>query len=518
MMKRISVAVVLPLCGALRAQVVAPPPDFDSYVKRVLSAFDVPGAAVAIVKDGKVVVARGYGVRSMVTKEPVDSLTRFGIASNTKAFTSSALAVLVERGLLKWDAPVRSYLPDFALYDPFVTREMTVRDLLVHRSGLGLGAGDLLWWPASTYTRSEIVRRLRYIKLATSFRSAYAYDNVLYLVTGELIEKVTGKTWEAFIREELLDPVGMAHSTVSLSDAAASGNVAATHAPVNGKVVPVRPFTNVNTNPAGGINSNAADMARWLITQLDSGRAPDGKRLWSPTSTVQLWTGVTPQPIDPLVPELTPAYMNFRLYALGFEVHDYRGLKVVEHTGGLPGYLSLVLMIPDRRLGVAVLTNQESEPAFRSIGYAAIDHYLGVSPTFDWLAGYTTVADRAARAVATQTTTHIARDTTVHPSLPLPKLAMTYTDAWYGDVVVGFEKDHLTMRFLHTPELRGVLEHQKGNAFIVRWNDPSLRADAIATFQIEVGRVERLKLVPLPGVDFSFDFQDLDLRPLKRVP
>jgi CubicO group peptidase (beta-lactamase class C family) len=190
-------AVVAGLCAApLAAQgPAAPPRDFDAYVEKVIKTFDVPGVAVAIVKDGRVVLARGYGVRTLGKPDRVDAETRFGIASNTKVFTASAIAMLVEAGKLEWDAPVVRYLPDFAMYDPFVTRELTVRDLLVHRSGLGLGAGDLLWWPASTYDRAEIARRLRYIKPATSFRSAYAYDNVLYLVAGQLIEKMSGMSW-----------------------------------------------------------------------------------------------------------------------------------------------------------------------------------------------------------------------------------------------------------------------------------------------------------------------------------
>jgi CubicO group peptidase (beta-lactamase class C family) len=214
----------------LVAQQTAPPPKFDAYVSQVLTAFSVPGIAVAIVKDGKVVLAKGYGVRKLGDATPVDARTRFGIASNTKVFTATAIALLVEEGKLEWDAPVTRYLPWFAMYDPFVTHELTVRDLLVHRSGLGLGAGDLLWWPASTYNREEIVRRIRLIKPATSFRSAYAYDNVLYLVAGEVIEAVSGGSWEDFVRNRILAKVGMTNSDVLHSGAGLNGNVATPHA------------------------------------------------------------------------------------------------------------------------------------------------------------------------------------------------------------------------------------------------------------------------------------------------
>lgn len=496
---------------ALHAQAPTAPPNFDAYVAAVLKAFRVPGVAVAIVKDGKVIVAQGFGVRKLGESGKVNAETRFGIASNTKAFTATALAILVERGKVEWDAPVTRYLPDFAMYDPFVTRELTVRDLLVHRSGLGLGAGDLLWWPASTYSRKEISQRLRYIKPATSFRSAYAYDNVLYLVAGELIEKVSGMTWEAFVAKELLTPLGMTHSTVRHADAAAGGNVATTHAEVGGTVVAVPPMVSDNTNPAGGINTGATDIARWMITQLDSGRTPDGKRLWSPASARELWTGVTPLPIGSAPPGMEPLRANFALYALGLSTRDYRGYKMLSHTGGLPGYVSQILMIPDKRLGVAVFTNQESSAAFQSISHRVLDYYLG-APTVDWLGGYKKMDAREAAELAKTTTKETARDTTIRPTLPLARYATTYTDVWYGDVSVTQEGGRLAIRFSHTPELAGTLEHQKGDAFIARWNDRSLRADAFVQFVVQEGKVTEMKMTPTPGVDFSFDFQDLVLR------
>jgi CubicO group peptidase (beta-lactamase class C family) len=212
------------------AQSAAAPPDLDAYVARAMKTFDVPGLALAIVKDGQVVAAKGYGVRKLGEPAPVDAQTLFGIASNTKVITATALGLLVEEGKIEWDAPVVRYLPWFQMWDPFVTREITIRDLLVHRSGLGLGAGDLLWWPASTYDRKEIARRLRFIKPVASFRSAYAYDNVLYLVAGEVIEAMSGQSWEDFVRSRILARVGMTTSNVRHSDAARGGNSATPHA------------------------------------------------------------------------------------------------------------------------------------------------------------------------------------------------------------------------------------------------------------------------------------------------
>src|SRR5262245_21438263 len=210
------VALLLSVSAGLVAQTSrrAAPADLDQWVARAMKTFDVPGVALTIVKDDAVVVAKGYGVRKLGEQAPVDAGTLFGIASNTKAFTATALGLLVEEKKIEWDAPVIRYLPAFAMWDPYVTRELTVRDLLVHRSGLGLGAGDLLWWPASTYDRKEVARRLRFIQPVTSFRTAYAYDNVLYLVAGEVIETVSGQSWEDFVASHILTKVGMTGSNV----------------------------------------------------------------------------------------------------------------------------------------------------------------------------------------------------------------------------------------------------------------------------------------------------------------
>jgi CubicO group peptidase (beta-lactamase class C family) len=496
-----------------------PPPGFDNYVKRVMQTFTVPGLSVAIVKDGKVVLAKGYGVRRMGASNPVDAQTRFGIASNTKLFTATALAILVEEGKLEWDKPVINYLPGFAMSDPFVTHELTVRDLLVHRSGLGLGAGDLLWWPPSTYNRKEIARRIRYIPLSTSFRSAYAYDNVLYLIAGELIEAVSGQSWEDFVRSRILQKVGMTNSDVRHSGATQAGNVAGTHAEVNDTVRPVAPFTSDNTNPAGGIMAGAADMAKWLLVQLDSGKVADGSRVFSPASAKQLWREVTPTPIGEIpggLPELAHLRATMAGYALGLGVRDYRGHILRQHTGGLPGYLSKVAMIPDLRLGVAVLTNQESGAAYDAIVYQVLDYYIGAkSPDYPVL--FQQIVQRNQTKIRTaEQQAAASRDSTAEPSLPLAKYAGTYRDPWYGDVKITQEGKGLVIRFTRTPSLVGDLFHWQHDTFLARWRDRELRADAFATFWLNAdGTVNQLRMVPASAtVDFSFDFQDLVLKPV----
>jgi len=514
----VTLCVLAVTAGSLPAQhpAAAPalPRDADAYIARVMRDFDVPGVAVAIVLNGRVVLAKGYGVRKLGETTPVDERTLFGIASNTKAFTATALGLLVEEGKLQWDAPVINYLPWFAMYDPFVTRELTIRDLLVHRSGLGLGAGDLLWWPTSTYDRKEISRRLRYIKPATSFRSAFAYDNVLYSVAGEVIESVSSQTWEDFVASRILARVGMTGSSVRHSAAAAGGNVATPHAPINGRVQPIAPFGSDNTNPAGGINSSAVDMAKWMIVQLDSGRMAEG-RLFSQRTARELWSVVTPLRTGIPPAELASLRANFSGYGLGFFLRDYRGLKMVWHTGGLPGYVSRVTLFPDRKLGVAVLTNQESGEAFEAISWRLIDHYLS-APVTDWAAAYRTLKLRGDSAVAAEQRSAVAqRDTASRPSLPLAKYAGTYRDAWYGDITITLEGGKLVMRFTHSPPLTGDLEHFQYDTFIARWRDRELRADAYVTFALKPdGSIDQVKMAAVsPATDFSFDFQDLLLVP-----
>ncbi len=492
------------------------PKNLDAFVTRVMHQFEVPGLAVAVVKDDKVVVAKGYGVRTLGDPAPVDANTLFGIASNTKLFTATALGMLVEEGLLDWDAPVINYLPWFTMYDPWVTRQITIRDLLVHRSGLGLGAGDLLWWPPTTYTRKEIAYRLRYVAPATSFRSAYAYDNVLYLVAGEVIEAVSGLSWRQFVQTRILARVGMTGARIMGSaDRPADGNVATTHARVDGVVRPVAPFANENANPAAGINAGVADVAKWVIVQLDSGRLGDGSRLFSQRTARELWTTVIARPGIVPPPELPPLRSSFDGYALGLNARDYRGEKLLLHSGGLPGYVTRVAFLPDQKLGVVVLTNMESGAAFDAIAFTVIDSYLR-APPFDWLAGYVALGKRrAAETAATEQKTAAQRDTASRPSLPLARYAGTYHDDWYGDVTISLENGRLAMRFGHTPSLVGDLTPWQYDTFVVRWRDHELRADAFVTFALDPdgGIVEARMHAVSPATDFSFDFQDLLLKP-----
>ena len=493
------------------------PPDLDAYVERVRKQFEVPGIGLAIVKDGKVLLARGYGIKKMGAPGAVDAGTVFAIASNTKAFTATALALVVEEGKLEWDAPVIRYLPWFRLSNPYVTAELTVRDLLVHRSGLGLGAGDLLIWPGSNLNQRAIVQRLAYVPLSTSFRSEYAYDNVLYLAAGELIEAVSGQNWHDFVKTRIIDRLEMKETGVRHSDIARLPNAASAHARLEGVVRPVNPFISENSDAAGGIVTNARDIAKWLIVQLDSGRTATGARLFEPSTTRELWSVVTPLAVGAPPPELKALRSNFAGYGLGFVLRDYRGYKLVSHTGGLSGFVSRIAMIPELKLGVAVFTNQESEEAYMALTCRVLDYYIGADDT-DWISGFTKFRARNDSLLAAREGQTVSgRDSLSRPSLPLQKYAGEYEDPWYGNVSITREGEGLVMRFSHSPGMVGDLQHWQYDTFVVRWRDRELRADAFVTFALTAeGEIARATMKAIsPATDFSFDFQDLLLKPAR---
>jgi CubicO group peptidase (beta-lactamase class C family) len=492
--------------------------DLDDYILRAMKTFDVPGVGVAVVKDGEVVFAKGYGVRKLGEAASVDSHTLFGIGSNTKAFTTASLGVLVDEGKLSWDDRVVDRLPGFQMYDPYVTHEMTIRDLLTHRSGLGLGAGDLLFFPPSTYTREDILAKLRFIKPESSFRSKYAYDNLLYMVAGQIIPVVTGKQWQDFIKERIFGPIGMSDSNTSVAEFKPSGDVAAPHSEVEGKLQPIPAAQIDNTAPAGAINSSASDMAKWMIVQLGGGKLPGGdNRLFSQRVAREMWSAQTVLPVGDPPPALAALKTNFAAYGLGWLLREYRGYKQVGHDGGLPGYVSRVALIPDLKLGVVVLTNQESIGLLGAVSYRILDSYLG-APSMDWVKTIHDIQNmQKAGAADIEKSQNSARNPNSKPSLPLDKYAGKYADAWYGDIAFSMEQNGLVMRFSHSPALTGDLEHWQYDTFKARWRDRSLAADAFVTFALNPdGSINQVKMVPVsPLTDFSYDFQDLLIKPKK---
>ena len=499
----------------------------DQFAQDVIAAFpDQPGLGITVVEHGKVTLAKGYGVKTLGTQDRCDENTVFGIASNTKAMTAALIGMLVEEGRLAWDDPVTKHLPAFQMSDPIVTKLMTVRDLLVHRSGLTLGAGDLMIWPAPTHTRADIVAGLKYLPIGGQFRGGYAYDNVLYVAAGAVIEAVSGKSWEEMIKTRIFDPLGMT-STVSSPALVDRSRRASPHArlgpPTRGMgPQKVLPFDNSfdAAAPAGGVNSTPKDIARWMLTQLGLGMTPEGKRLWNDPTAREMWkphtiTTWSDGPIDD-----NPVRPSIQAYGLGWFVQDHRGERLLWHTGGLAGVISYTGLLPGRKSGIMVMTNAEETPVLRALRHGGPDRLQGRSD-YDWIAS----SKRVQAESETQLRKDLARATTptsggAKPSLPLEAYAGVYRDPWYGTVTIsvvapagkrGGKTKGLHVSFDKTPALRGKLEPFDGEVFRTVFDDRA-QEDAFFTFDLKHGRVvSALVKAVSPLADFSYDYQDLRL-------
>ena len=503
----------------------APPGGFEQRVESLREKIGVPGMAVSIVEDDKVTFAKGFGVRKLGSPEPVDADTIFPTGSTGKAFTTADLAILVDEGKLGWDDKVTDRIPGFEMYDPWVTREMTVRDLLVHRSGLGLGAGDLMFVPRSNLTRAESVRRLRYIKPATSFRSGFAYDNVLYMVAGYLIEAVSGETWEKFTADHLLKPAGMLHSTSDDDARFANANRAYPHARMDGglrgvghqEILDERDVLGKNSAPAGGLAISANDFARWVRIQLGGGKLVDGDaHLFSEKSRDEMWKPETLMPIQPLTGDLKPIEPLFNTYALGWDVRDYRGARIVWHGGAVLGFLSAVVLIPEKHVGFTIEINSEDREIINGLIFELLDHYLGAPPN-DWPAKFIAKKDKDVAEGLRKFAA--AKPAKVGPSLALARYAGAYADPWYGNFELAVVKGRLHFDFKSTPRMGGTLEHWQYDTFVTRFEDKTIEP-AYVTFHLDAdGTVEDIGMKPVsPLADFSYDYQDLHFTPAPPKP
>jgi len=473
--------------------------DLDAYIARAMREWEVPGLALAIVKDDTVVLAKGYGVKRLGDLAPVTERTVFAIGSASKAFTTAALAMLVEEGKIRWDDPVVSYLPDFQLFDPYVTRELTIRDLVTHRSGLE--RADLLWY-GTTYEREEIVRRIRFLKPRWSFRSRFGYQNILYLVAGQLIHAVTGKTWDEFVRERIFQPLGMTTSTTSVKALRAVSDVATPHAKIEGVVRPI-PWRDIdNIAPAGSINSNVLEMAEWIRLHLNEGTYR-GRRFWSAATEREMHTPQTIIRPEPPYSTMFPE-ARFLTYGLGWFLHDYRGRKVVEHGGNIDGMSALVILVPEERWGAVILTNMNGTLLVHALKYRLLDALFG-APARDWSAEFL----QRARALQEQQQAAVkriedARVMGTKPALPQAQYLGRYENDVYGEAVVAEEEGKLVLRF--GPARVGDLEHWHYETFRVHWRDP-LFPRAFATFVPDVeGRVRELRMT-ISGLFEDLTFQ-----------
>ncbi|MEH6596537.1 MAG: serine hydrolase [Colwellia polaris] len=487
-------------------------------IKKAMAAFQVPGVAVAIIKDNEVVLSKGFGVLKHDGSEKVNADTLFGIASNTKAMTAALLAGLVDEGKLTWQTKVIDIIPEFQLPNAYVTREFTIIDLLSHNSGLGLGAGDLMIWPETTLTNQDIIKGLKYLPQVSSFRSEFAYDNLMYVIAGEIIKKLTGQPWQEVIQKRIFDPLGMKNTRAKFSLIAKNNkNVARAHVPLNDELQVVGGNFLEKFSSAGSVASSVNDMSLWLKAQLNNGQyGVDGDkvlRLFSKEQSQAMWQARTLLPVSEQATEQDKTH--FYAYALGWFVKDYHGVKVVRHTGGILGMVSKVVMVPEENLAMVILTNQQSGFAFNALSQQILTEYLEL-PEKDWVEHYAQLQQEK-NINKNEELEKVAANIKKHssPSLPLTNYAQSYEDNWYGEVSISLLNNDLKMQFANTPALHGTLVHYQHNTFIVRWDDRTLEADAYVNFNLNPDGT--IKYVTMKAVsmatDFSFDFHDLKLKP-----
>ncbi len=460
-------AVVLP-ARAVNAQ-IEPLHGLDEYIEAGMADWQIPGLAVAVVHHDSIVFIGGYGVREVGTDDWVDGHTLFALASCTKAFTATALGMLAGEGTIGWDDRVNDYLPEFLLYDPWVTRHVTIRDLLSHRTGYAGWAADHLW-QGSDLDTDGILHQFRYQKPAGGFRARYGYSNVMYLAAGEIIPAVTGESWQRFVTARLLVPLGMNESTLSVEALQGRDNVATPHIEIHGEATPVAWYDLANVAPAMALNSSAIDMTAWLRLHLGHG-VFDGDTLVSPgiiedLQTPQIWYE---GPVDGTSLE----DRSFSAYGMGWDLYDYHGRKAVRHSGSVDGMGSLITMIPESELGVVVLTNMIPSQFPLALSNHIIDAILG-NPGLDWNAKLLKHREKE-RTLAKKEEWYWdkSRDADAKRSLPLEEYLGEYFDTLSGFATVAKEDGDLVFRY--NKKYVGDLTHWQHDLYRVSWRDPYVR-------------------------------------------
>ncbi|MXN89800.1 serine hydrolase [Flavobacterium sp. Sd200] len=501
---------ILFFCQSILAQI--PSAKIDSMVTHAMKKFNVAGTAIAIVKDGKIIHNKGYGVKSITTKEPVNEHTNFAIASNTKAFTCAALAILAEEGKISWTDKVKDHIPEFKMYDDYVTENFNIQDLLTHRSGLGLGAGDLMFFPnGSDFTLKDLLNSFQHFKPQSAFRTKFDYDNLLYIVAGEVIARVSGMSWEQYVQTRIINPLGMNDSYTSIGMMKDKNNLATPHNDVKGVLKPLPHWDEMINGAAGGIYANTDDLCKWMLVQLNKGKYGESlsSKLFTEDSQREMWK------LHTVEDSYGGRYnTHFSGYGLGWFLTDVKGNMMVTHTGGLPGMLSITTLIPDLNLGIVILTNTDPGGGllFSAINNTILDSYLKMDD-FGWIDKYhkefaeiqnegDKVTDNVWKTVKAASKQKI----NFSPYIGI------YEDKWFGKAEVFMKGKQLWFKCLRSPKLNGPMYFYKANSFAIKWEYQDMNADAFAVFSLdEEGKAQGIKLKGIsPNIDFSFDFQDLD--------
>jgi CubicO group peptidase (beta-lactamase class C family) len=484
----------------------------DQQFSKAQKDWGVPGIAIAIVKDDKVIFSKGYGVRKLNQTQPVDEHTLFAIASNSKAFTAATLAILVDQGKLKWDDKVVDRLPYFRLQDDYATREMTVRDLLSHRGGLGTFSGDLIWY-GTDYSAEEVVKHARYIPTASSFRSHYDYSNVMFITAGEVVHQITGMPWSLFVKTNIIDKLAMTDTVLSVNELKNKNNVAAPHRLRDGNTLVIPWYRWDNASAAGGIISSVSDMSKWLRLQLNHGKTGD-QTIFSEANSFAMWSPNTIIPISAKRAKNNPT-THFAAYGLGWSLKDYQGRKIVEHSGGYDGMYSKVVMIPEENLGIVVLTNSMTGIE-GALANTIVDAALDVKGK-DWIAdnlkSFKSSQERKMQAKEKWVSERVLN---TKPSLAEAEYAGTYGGAMFGNATVTQEDGKLVLRLLPNKDLVADLSHWHHDTYVLKWRqDMSWFDEGTVNFILDVsGKVSEMK-IDVPNEDFWFT--ELEMKRLKAI-
>jgi CubicO group peptidase (beta-lactamase class C family) len=494
----------------------------DSLVYEAMSISPSAGVAVVVVKDDKIVHLKGYGVTSIETKEKVNENTLFAIASNSKAFTTAALAMLVDAGKLNWNDKVIQHIPEFKMYDAYVTENFNIQDLLTHRSGLGLGAGDLMFFPdGSDFTIKDVLNSFQYQEPVSAFRTEYDYDNLLYVVAGEVVARVSGMNWAEFVETKIMKPIGMERSAGVYQRLKDKSNTAFPHSTENGKLKQLETYTKSDESlgAAGGIYASVNDLSNWLFMHLNDGNySKDGnKQLISEENHAELWKAHTNIAFN--AQPSSPYKTHFEAYGLGWFLSDKKGYVVVDHGGALLGMLSKTILIPELNVGIIVLTNTDPGGyGYYTIAQEIMEAYLGTDAN-DWiLQGKKIVGQRESQSDkvtdAVWETVAKAEAESIKPE----DYIGVYKDDWFGKIEVYLNKDQLWFKSYRSPKLNGSMSFYQANTFAIKWEYQDMNCDAFAMFTLdETGKAQSIKMKGIsPDIDFSFDFQDLDLQRVKK--
>jgi CubicO group peptidase (beta-lactamase class C family) len=475
----------------------------DNYYSKMVENWDVPSVTIGIVKDGKLVFTGSYGVKEIGKNDKPDENTLYAIASNSKAFTSAIIGMLVEEGKLKWNDKVKDYLPYFALYDPWVSNEVTIRDLLSHRVGLGTFSGDVIWYK-SNLTSEEIVKRVKHIPAAYDFRAGYGYSNVMYITAGEVIKKVTGKTWAENVKERIFEPLGMDRAITNPNDLVVKGNFATPHAREGNKNIPIEWENWEEIGALGGVISSVNDISKWMILNLNHGVS--GKdTVFSKKTRNMVWTPHNNHYVNHT--KKNDFNKHFNAYGLGWGLSDYHGYLRVGHTGGYDGMITAITMIPDKKLGIVVLTNGMNSPIMAAT-YYGLDQFLGVE-TIDWSAKMLSAKKKHQNKDTRVAERKKSRVTDTKPSTPIEDYVGEFTSDIYGKIIISKNKNDLRMDFEHSPSLSATLRHWHYDVYEIIWDVKH------AWFNFGTVKFNLDNNLKVKGLDFDVPNDDIFFEELK---